>query len=90
MSGSFIKYAREAARACTDVQKRVALQMATDELQNAFGRFTISCSKEDMIAMNGAWAQVAWAIERLPPLPEAGPNGGKMPVPSKKKLTDAA
>jgi hypothetical protein len=87
---SLIKQARDAAYVCTDYQKRERLKRATDDLHDAFGRFTASCSKEDMIDLVGAWTRVTWALDALPPLPGAGPNGGRAPLPRHEKLTDAA
>ncbi len=78
---SFIKQARDAARSCTDRAKRERLQACTDDLHDVFGRFTTSCSKDDMVEMVGAWTRVTWALDAIPPLPEHGPAGGKVAVP---------
>ncbi len=86
---SLLKEATEAARACSDTRKRKALQERTDELRDAFGRFTISCNREDMAYLVAAWSRVILALNSLPPLPEHGPNGGRMAAP-KEALTNAA
>ncbi len=78
---SFIKQARDAAKLCTHREKRKVLERCTDELHDAFGRFTVSCSKDDIVALVGAWTRVTWALDALPPLPEHGPAGGKVAVP---------
>ncbi len=78
---SFIKHARDAARICTDRQKRETLNRCTDDLHDVFGRFVVSCSKQDMLELVGAWTRVVWALEALPPLPEHSPAGGKVAVP---------
>lgn len=78
---NFIKQARDAARACTDRAKRERLQACTDDLHAAFGRFTVSCGKQDMLDLVGSWTRVAWALDALPPVPEHGPAGGKVAVP---------
>ncbi len=86
---SLLKEATDAARACTDARKRKALQERTDELRDAFGRFTISCNRADMLDLVATWSRVILALNSLPPLPEHGPNGGRAPVP-KEALTNAA
>ncbi len=81
---SFIKQARDAARSCTDREKRERLQACTDDLHDAFGRFTTSCEKADLVDVVSAWTRVTWALDALPPLPEHGPAGGKAAVPKEK------
>jgi hypothetical protein len=83
---SLIKDARIAAMYCVDHIKRRVLIERTDELQNIFGLFTVSCDQADMEQLVGAWTRVVIAMKNLPPLPEHGPKGGRQPLPTKNKV----
>ena len=87
---NLLKEATEAARHCFDYQKKAALVHYTSELRDVFGRFTISCSREDMSDLVGAWTRVLLALNNLPPWPGAGPEGGKQPKPVKEEVTNVA
>ena len=66
---NLIKEARQAAKDCRDFTKKILLNRLTDDLQNAFGMFTVSCSREDMSALVGAWTRVILAMNDLPVKP---------------------
>lgn len=83
---NFIKHARELAALCPDPVKKKNLRNCADDLHDVFGRFAVSCDKDDMQALVGAWTRTAIAILLLPPLPEHRPDGGRL----RKPLTDAA
>ncbi len=82
---NLIKEARNAALFCNDYTKRVTLQRVTDELHDVFGRFTVSCSREDMTDLVAAWTRVILALNDLPVLVD--PDGGRRPVAIHGKLT---
>ena len=81
MSKSFLKHAREVARHCKDKVPKQILRDRTDELQNVYSRFTISCSCDDMEALVAAWTRVALAVNAIQQLGGDNPNAGAMPVP---------
>ena len=81
MSTSFLKHAREVARHCKDKFPKLILMERTDDLQNVYSRFTVSCSCDDMEALVGAWTRVALAVNAIQQLGDDNPNGGSMPVP---------
>jgi hypothetical protein len=89
MSKSFLKHAREVARHCKDKGLRKILQERTDELQNVFSRFTISCSPDDMIDLVAMWTRVALAVNAIQQLGSDNPNGGSMPLPKPLEKTTA-
>ena len=74
-----IKEARDAAIFCNDSGKRALLRHLTDEVQDAFGLFTVSCSREDMERLVAAWSRLILALNELP----------VTPTPSKGALTNA-
>jgi len=66
---NLIKEAREAARTCASYNKRITLNACVDELQDAFGLFTVSCSRQDMQNLVRAWTRVILALNDLPVSP---------------------
>ena len=81
MSTSFLKHAREVVRHCPDKGPRQILKDRTDELQNVFSRFTISCSCDDMEQLVAMWTRVALAVNAIQQLGSDNPNGGVLPIP---------
>lgn len=83
MGMNLIDEATEAARRCRDYQKKAALVHYTNQLRDTFGRFAISCSREDMSELVGHWTRVLLALGELP-------TDGDKVVPLNEKLTDAS
>ncbi len=60
---SLLEEAGTAARTWTDWRKVQTLRECTDELRNAFGVFSISCSREDMRHLVAAWSRVILILD---------------------------
>lgn len=82
---NLINEAMEAARKCRDFHKKLTLVRYTDQLRDVFGRFAISCSREDMKELVAAWTHVILAIDNIMPGDEP-----KILPTNNEKLTDAS
>ncbi len=75
---NLIKEAREAALKA-EWSKKIQINYLTDDLANAFGQFSVSCSRTDMKWLVASWSRVILALNELP----------VTTPPSKTTLTDA-
>lgn len=78
---NLIDEATEAARLCRDYSKKSVLVRHTNWLRDVYGRFCVSCSREDMSELVAAWTHVLLALGNLP---------SNDVVPINKELTDAS
>jgi hypothetical protein len=82
------KHAREAMRFCTDKVKREQLRERTDEAQEAFDRFTVSASRDDMQILVACWTRMLIALDRVGPCHSPVPSGaGRLRPPLKLPST---
>lgn len=77
---NFVKYAREIAATTYDWQKRDALRLASDALQEAINQFGRTWSQDDLRTLNGAWARCHVAIDAIRPGGGSDPVGGRLPI----------
>lgn len=78
---TFLLQLRTAAVQCSNVDYRRALQLAADEIS---GRLTIlqnEPTQDNMVALNGAWANAARMLREIPHGGAPDPMGGKMETP---------
>ncbi len=66
MNVNLVQEARQIARMTGDYQRRELLHRLTDQVQDAFGQFTVSCSREDMQWLIGVWGRLVLALNELP------------------------
>ncbi len=64
-----IKEGRAAASFCNNSDRRALLHRLTDEVQDTFGLFAVSCSREDMERLVAAWSRLILALNELPVTP---------------------
>ena len=66
MNVNLIQEARQIARMTGEYQRRELLHHLVDDVQDAFGQFTVSCSREDMQWLVGVWSRLVLALNELP------------------------
>ncbi len=66
MNVNLVQEARQIARMTGDYQRRELLHRLTDQVQDAFGQFTVSCSREDMQWLVAVWGRLVLALNELP------------------------
>ncbi len=80
MNVNLIEEARLIVRVTSDYRRRTLLHTLIDDVQDAFGLFTVSCSRADMQHLVAVWSRLLLALNELPVTPS----------PGKKALTTAS
>lgn len=80
-SFNYVKYARDVASASWDYKRRLHCLQCSDELQDAIKKFQSSWSREDMVALNGAFTRCYQAVQLITSGGDGSPVGGRMQRP---------
>jgi hypothetical protein len=72
---------REAARTCSNVKYRLALQMVADELAGRIAVFADKMDAPALTALNGTWANATRLLADLPPEGSPDPTSGDADSP---------
>lgn len=87
MAITFLKELRDAAKACSNIDYRALIKQSADSLQWAIAVFARDPTKQNMIDLNGAWANAAKILKEIPPEGDPAPLAG---APEAAKLALAA
>lgn len=80
----------ETARVCVKPEVRRQLKSAALSLRDALKKLAADPTKDNLAAVNGAWAHGIRVLEAAPPLGGDGTAGGAMPVPKYEEMRKAA
>ncbi len=75
---NYVKYARDVANSSWHYERRMNCLVRSDELQDAIKKFERSWSREDLIALNGAFVRCFQAVELIVPGGGDDPIGGRL------------
>lgn len=69
---SFLRELRDAAKALPDSHLKNWLRRSADEIDALVKRLAVDVTAENMIELNGAWANACAALRQIPKTPEGG------------------
>lgn len=87
---SFIREAREIARACPNIDAKAVLVKHCDELYEAYDIFAVLASEENMRILVAAWTRVKLDIEGINKLGGDNTPAGAMEIPKHHELVARA
>lgn len=87
---NYVKYARDVARSSWHFERRQNCLDRADELQAAIKKFEQSWSREDLVALNGAFVRCFQSVELIVPGGGDDPLGGRLKVELEKQRLKVA
>ncbi len=73
---NFLKNLRDTAMSCSNLEYRVLLRFAADEVGGRIAALYRDASESNMKTLNGAWANASRLLANVPPEADPAPLGG--------------